>query len=142
MRRFLVVPIVILLSAGCYHATVDTGLPPSNEQITKSFASSWIAGLIPPSTVETASKCPNGVAQVDTQLSFVNQLVGIITLGIYTPMEIVVTCAARSSASADVDGTVETVLDHTQTMDEQRAVLTEAVLRARDTDRRVLVTVR
>ena len=142
MRRLLVVPIVILLSVGCYHATVDTGLPPSNEQIKKSFASSWIAGLIPPSTVETASKCPNGVAQVDTQLSFVNQIVGMLTLGIYTPMEIVVTCAARSSASADVDGTVETVLDHTQTMDEQRAVLTEAVLRARASDQRVLVTVR
>jgi hypothetical protein len=51
--------------------------------------------------VETAAKCPNGVARVETRLSFLNQLVSGLTLGIYTPMEIVVTCAERSSSSLD-----------------------------------------
>jgi hypothetical protein len=41
------------------------------------------------------------VARVETQLSFANQLVGLLTLGIYTPMDIRVTCAAsRSDAPA------------------------------------------
>jgi hypothetical protein len=40
------------------------------------------------------AQCPEGVAQVDTQLSFLNQLVSFLTWGIYTPMEIVVTCAS------------------------------------------------
>jgi len=83
---------------GCYHATIETGLAPSPTVISESFASSWIYGLVPPSTIATASKCPDGVAKVETQLSFVNQLVGFLTLGIYTPMEIKVTCAAKSSA--------------------------------------------
>jgi len=100
MRKILVVPLALLLSTACYHATVDTGLPPTNEQIKKSFASSWIYGLVPPSEIDSSEKCPQGVAQVDTRLSFVNQLVGIITFGIYTPMEIVVTCAAGSRADA------------------------------------------
>jgi len=100
MRRAILLPLLFLFSAGCYHATVDTGLPASNDHIHKAFASSWIAGLVPPSTVETASECPNGVARVETQQSFVNQLVGFITFGIYTPMQIDVTCAARSSADA------------------------------------------
>ena len=82
----------------CYHATIETGLPASAEVLTKSFASSWIYGLVPPSAVSTASRCPGGVARVETQLSFVNQLVGILTLGIYTPMAIKVTCAGRGSA--------------------------------------------
>ena len=43
---------------------------------------------MPPSTIETAQKCPNGVAKVETQQSFGNQLVGFLTLGIYTPMDI------------------------------------------------------
>jgi len=105
MRKILVVPLVLLFSSACYHATVDTGLPATNEQIKKNFASSWIYGLIPPSEIETWEECPQGVAQVDTQLSFVNQLVGAITLGIYTPMEIVVTCAAasRSDAGQSID---------------------------------------
>lgn len=84
--------------AGCYHATIETGLNPSAVVHHESFAASWIYGLVPPSTVSTAEKCPNGVAKVETQLSFVNQLVGIITLGIYTPMEIKVTCATKTTA--------------------------------------------
>ncbi|MBI1803049.1 MAG: Bor family protein [Ignavibacteriae bacterium] len=84
---------------GCYHATVVTGLKPSTETIEESFAASWVYGLVPPSTVATEAKCPNGVAKVETQLSFVNQLVGALTFGIYTPMEIKVTCAEKSTSS-------------------------------------------
>jgi hypothetical protein len=85
---------VLILLAGCYHATVETGVTPSTVVIDKSFASAWIYGLVPPSTVSTAEKCPNGVAKVETQHTFLNQLVGALTLGIYTPMQIRVTCAA------------------------------------------------
>ena len=91
----------LIALGGCYHATVETGATPSAVVIDKSFASAWIYGLVPPSTVSTAAKCPDGVAKVETQLSFVNQVVSFLTLGIYTPMQIRVTCAARGSASAD-----------------------------------------
>jgi hypothetical protein len=84
----------------CYHATIETGLTPSTQVLDQSFASSWIYGLVPPKTVETASRCPDGVAKVETQHTFLNQLVGFLTLGIYTPMHIRVTCAqAATSAS-------------------------------------------
>ena len=83
----------------CYHATIDTGRTPSTQVVEQSFASSWIYGLVPPKTVETASRCPNGAAKVETQHTFVNQLVGFITLGIYTPMHIRVTCAEGTEAS-------------------------------------------
>ena len=101
MRRSLSVSIIVLLVAApaCYHATVDTGLSPSNQTVEKSFAASWIGGLVPPSTVETASKCQHGAARVETQLSFVNMIVGWITAGIYTPMNIKVTCAQAGRAS-------------------------------------------
>ncbi len=84
----------IVASLGCYHASVETGAPPSPEVINKSFASGWIYGLVPPSTVSAQAKCTSGVSKVETQLSFVNQLVSFLTLGIYTPMQIKVTCAA------------------------------------------------
>jgi hypothetical protein len=87
---------------GCYHATVETGATPSTVVIDKSFASSWIYGLVPPDVVSTASKCTDGVAKIETQHTFVNELVGFLTLGIYTPMQIKVTCATRNSASAHV----------------------------------------
>ena len=87
--------------SSCYHATIETGLTPSTQVLEQSFASSWIYGLVPPKTVETTSRCPDGAAKVETQHTFVNQLVGFLTLGIYTPMHIRVTCAqARDGASA------------------------------------------
>jgi hypothetical protein len=94
IRSFGAVSLVFL--GGCYHATVETGATPSTVVIDQSFASSWIYGLVPPKLVSTTSKCPDGVAKVETQHTFVNQLVGLLTLGIYTPMQIKVTCATGS----------------------------------------------
>jgi Bor protein len=88
-----------LLLAGCYHATIETGLAPSPQTVEQPWASAWLDGLVSPKLVETAAKCPNGVSKVETQLSFVNLLVGFITLGIYTPMTIKATCAAGGHAA-------------------------------------------
>ena len=93
--RYILAAAVLIVCTGCYHATVETGAAPSTQVIEKKFASSWIYGLVPPSTVSTSDRCPNGPAKVETQHSFVNQLVGFLTLGIYTPMQITVTCATR-----------------------------------------------
>lgn len=98
--KLVVLAVLVATSAGCYHANIDTGRTPSTVTVDKSWAHGWIYGLVPPSTLETAQKCPSGVAKVETQLSFANQLVNFLTLGIYTPMEIKVTCAAATSASA------------------------------------------
>jgi hypothetical protein len=91
---------VAVLGSGCYRATVDTGLAPSGETIERPWAHSFIAGLVPPATVETASYCPNGVARVTTQLSFLNMLANVVTFGIYTPMTITVQCAAARDGNS------------------------------------------
>ena len=101
MLRSLRIGAVALLTLlpACWHATIETGLPASGDVIEQSFASSWIIGLVPPKLVSATSKCHNGVAKVETQLSFVNQLVAFLTLDIYTPMTIKVTCASGGRAS-------------------------------------------
>jgi hypothetical protein len=93
----LMLMITAVALTGCFHAKVTTGLTPSSEVHDKPFASGWILGLIPPPEVSGAQECSNGVARVETKLSFVNRLVGFITFGIYTPMHITVTCAAASA---------------------------------------------
>ena len=98
--RAVVLFAALALLVACYHATIETGLTPSTEVLEQSFASSWIYGLVPPKTVSTSSRCPDGVAKVETQHTFVNQLVGFLTLGIYTPMHIRVTCAQRTAATS------------------------------------------
>jgi hypothetical protein len=88
---------------GCWHATVETGLPVGTQTVSQPWASVWLWGLVPPKTVAASNECTSGVAKVETQLSFLNSLVHILTLGIYTPMEIKVTCAASSSSMLPAD---------------------------------------
>lgn len=106
MRKLATTAALCLLAAGCYHSVVNTGLAPSGQTSTKPWAHGFLFGLVPPSPVEIASKCPNGVAKVETQLSVANQLAAMVTSGIYTPMTIAVECAAaprRSSIGSDGD---------------------------------------
>jgi Bor protein len=95
MRCSLSVSLAVLLIAAsaCFHATIDTGLTPSTVVIEKGWAAGWLWGLVPPSTVESKSKCPSDVAKIETKLSFLNQVASALTLGIYSPMAIKVTCA-------------------------------------------------
>lgn len=95
MKRFIPLCAVALVAlTGCYHAVIETGLPPSPQVVEKEWAHSFLWGLVPPSLTETKEKCGGkGAAKVETQLSFVNQVANILTTGIYTPMSIKVTCA-------------------------------------------------
>lgn len=104
-RNIIAVAVISLTASGCYHAVVDTGLAPSPQAIDKAWAHGFVYGLVPPSVVETASKCSQGVSKVETQHSFLNMLAQALTLGLYTPMQITVTCAgsgATGIAPADV----------------------------------------
>jgi len=117
---------VAVLSAGCNHATIDTGLTPSTVKIENKWANGWVFGLVPPETVETAEECPDGVARVETELSFLNQLVSILTIGIYTPMSIVVTCALPGSDDAGAIEQASIRLNPDASMEEKQRIMGEA----------------
>ena len=85
--------LAITTVTGCYRATINTGLPPSTIEIEEEWAHSWLGGLVPPDEMDVAGQCPSGVAQVETELSFLNQLAAAVTWGIYTPMTLRVVCA-------------------------------------------------
>ena len=97
--RSLVLLASLTALVGCYHTTIDAGARPSTTVIEKRWAPGWIFGLVPPTTVETATNCHNDVAKAETQLSCVKQLVGFLTLSSYTPMDIRVTCDEGPAAS-------------------------------------------
>lgn len=135
MRRFANIAVVgaVMLTAGCYHAVIETGRPASGQVVENKWAASWIAGLVPPAVVNTASQCPNGVSKVETQHSFFNQLAQFVTFSIYSPMTITVSCAAGGTASTG--GVVEAGT----TLEEQTAAFSAAATRAAETGAPVLV---
>lgn len=125
MKRIGALAVIAVAISGCYHATIETGLAPSNRKVEKHWASGWIGGLVPPSYVETVEQCSEGVARVETKLSFLNQLVAGLTLGIYTPMYIEITCA-EGVRNADAAESPEVEIGREATMEEKRAALREA----------------
>jgi len=136
--RMCVMLLASLSLSGCYATRVETGLPASSKVISKPFASCWLFGLVPPATVQGATDCPNGVAVVETQHSFLNYVVNALTLGIYTPMQITVTCAEGAKTSS-VDPAQELVIPHGATPEQVRQVFSRAADRAVKSGAPVLV---
>lgn len=93
--RPLLLTLFVALGAGCYHVTVVTGAPPSPTMVDRPWQLSFVYGLVPPQELNVKDQCPNGVARVETQESFLNGLVSALSSGIVTPIQATVTCAAR-----------------------------------------------
>jgi hypothetical protein len=96
----LLIPILAFAISGCYSAQVTTDKQPSNQVIEKPWATGFVAGLATPGAqIDAAQQCSNGVAMVETQVSFLNQLATAVTFNLYSPMSVTVTCAAGGSMS-------------------------------------------
>jgi hypothetical protein len=88
----------LLVFAGCFRAAVTTGLPAGPDVISKPWESAFLFGLVPPDIINGGAACIAGVARVETAHSFLNWLVSIGTVGIYTPMTVTFTCAGPGRA--------------------------------------------
>jgi hypothetical protein len=95
MKRKMLLALALLPMLGCYRVTIVTGAPEAPQVIDKPWQHGFVYGLVPPSEIDTSQQCPQGVAKVVTEHSFVNSLAGILTWSLYTPIHVKVTCAAR-----------------------------------------------
>jgi hypothetical protein len=87
-----------LLLTGCYQAQVTTNRTDGDTVVEKKWAASYLNGLVP-ATLDVSDECPNGIAAAERDFPFLNGLVGAVTLGIYLPQNITVTCAAGGAMS-------------------------------------------
>jgi hypothetical protein len=98
VARAVTLAAVFLVASACYHQVVRTGKAPGTTVIEKSWTPTWIFGLVPATPIDVTQQCRSGVAIVETQQTVPNILVGIVTLGIYTPVSVKVTCASGSAS--------------------------------------------
>ena len=124
MKRYAIMfmLLAVVLCLGCYHATIVTGAK-EGTVIDKPWANSFIYGLVPPAVMDVASQCPGGVAKVETEHSFLNEVVGILTFGIYTPIHIKVTCAGTA---VSINGEVEYLVPDADVVISENATPEEA----------------
>ena len=99
-RVIAIVTLIGLAPLGCFHARVETGFTPSGKVVGTNWAPGFLWGLVAPHTYHTAKLCPYGAAIVDTQVGFGNYIAAGLTLGLYTPMTIKVSCASSGEAGA------------------------------------------
>jgi hypothetical protein len=89
---------LVAAATGCFNQYVHTGLQPGSTTIDKPMVATWLWGLVPAKELDVRSQCPTGVAVVQTEQSFKNGLLALITLGIYTPQHVKVTCASGTAS--------------------------------------------
>ena len=111
MRRLLSILALgsILVTSGCYHQVIHSGRQAGSTVIERPWTNTFIFGLVPATEINTVTECPTGVATVETRRSFLNGLVGALTIGIYTPVSVRITCATGSAALPGGDSRTFTV---------------------------------
>ena len=127
-----------VVCTACHHARIETEAKPSTITIEEPFANGWLFGLVPPKLVSTAGRCQHGLARVETQITFVNGLARVLTLGIYTPMWIKVTCAEPSAAGA-LNTVPDIVVERGANEEEVEGALRRAAQMALEENRPILL---
>jgi len=86
-------------SAGCYKATFIRDPSAVKTVEGDQWLSFFLWGLVGEPTVDVTEFCAKGrVAEVQTRGDFLTGLVSFLTLGIYWPRKVIVTCAADGRA--------------------------------------------
>ncbi len=101
MTRAMAAAALLLLS-GCYTVSYQTKVPGSGvykEQRGDYFL--W--GLVGQQHVFLKQLCPDGVSRWRSQQTFVDGLLGVVTLGIYIPRHVTVECAGAATHSLRLD---------------------------------------
>jgi hypothetical protein len=97
-KRLGLMSLVLVATVGCFHQVVQTGRPAGPTVIDKPMVATWLWGLVPAQELDMRKECPGGLAVVETEQSFMNGLLSAITLGIYTPQHVRVTCASGTAS--------------------------------------------
>lgn len=84
-----------LAAPGCYHSVIDTGLQPGPVGYAEEWETAWFIGAVP-ARVDATQACEGPWARVETEQSLLNGIVTILTLGIFSPHQVEVTCAAAA----------------------------------------------
>jgi hypothetical protein len=133
--RLLVLAAVLVSTSACFRQVVQTGRTPGTTVVDKPWAPSFLWGLVPPPPMDVSAQCRSGIATVVTQQSAVNGVVHILTLGLFSPRHITITCAASAGSGAST----EFYVSRDATEDERDRVIARAVDESTRTQQPVVV---
>lgn len=92
MNRVLALVMCAALGAGCFKVTYQNPLLPPNGVVHDGTSSFFILALVGDERIPAYQMCPGGVSRIQTGLSFVDLLLHVVTIGIYTPRSYEIEC--------------------------------------------------
>ncbi len=102
------------------------------QESAREWATTFVYGVVPAAVASAAAQCRDGLAKVRRGQTPANTLVSLVTLGMFNPITILVTCAnPLDKAAIDVPADA--------TLDERRNALADAVDESLKTHRPVVV---
>src|SRR5690606_32710771 len=100
-RRLLASLVVLTCLTSCYRATFHRDPTVVKGETHEEWTDFFLFGLVGTEEFGVQEFCPDGnVAEVKTGGNFATGLVGVITIGIYTPRKVYVSCANEAAQSA------------------------------------------
>ena len=94
-----------LASSGCYRATFYRDPSVSKGETHDQWTNFYVFGLVGKQRVDVRPFCPGGdIASVQTGGNFATGLVSLVTIGVYTPRKVYVTCPAPTAISPQARG--------------------------------------
>jgi hypothetical protein len=129
--------LVLASTTACFRQVVQTGRAPSQTVVQQSWVSTWIFGLVAATPIDARTKCPSGVATVETLMSFPNGFASALTFGIWAPQTVRITCASGTAALPNGTEIVHVALSATDS--QLSDALQQAAARSAQLDRPVAV---
>ncbi len=94
MRKLLLATALVALG-GCFHVRYVTDVAPAPSPSSERWHHDFVWGLVEASDpVPVDDICPAGYAIVESQVTFVNGLVQLVTGSLYDPQTVTVICSA------------------------------------------------
>ena len=103
MRKLVLLSALLALGlSGCFQTTfVNPGVPEGEEH--DPWVNFFMFGLAGEAEVDVRDFCPGEVASVGVGQNGGTWIVSLLTLGIYTPRKVYITCAAEGPAAASAE---------------------------------------
>jgi hypothetical protein len=86
--------LLALTLPGCFKATFEDARSPEPAETSVAYRSYYLVGVVGSGEVDVRDYCRSGRARrVRTESNFGTMVISVLTLGIYTPRVVTITCA-------------------------------------------------
>jgi hypothetical protein len=92
VRRLALAAALAVTLGGCHNVRYDTGRPPS-DRVVNVPVNFFLWGLVGEKTVDLDAACPEGAASWVNRATAIDALLDVLTVGIWSPRTVSITCA-------------------------------------------------